>query len=335
MNRHTARRVFGPVMSRRLGRSLGVDPIPFKTCNQNCIYCQLGRTRSFARRRRSFVSTTDIFSEIATALERDRGAPIDWITFVGSGETTLFAGLGPLIRFVKTMTEIPVAVITNGTLLSHPDVRRELRTADAVLPSIDAGDRELYQRINRPHPDLSFDRHIDGLMAFRQMYQGRLWIEVMLVSGVNDTPEALADLAAVLTRIEPDEIHLSTPTRPPAEPWVRPLDRSSLERAAAVFEPAATVIIPEGADDGFELAGELDRALIEIVTRHPLREDEVRTIVERQVRARTDIVLAELTKSAEIRIVERLGDRFWCPAESDFPDPQPGGRPDATALIQA
>jgi len=339
VNRRGSRRVFGPVVSRRLGRSLGVDPVPFKTCNQNCVYCQLGRTRNFTRRRRSFFSTTEIFSEIATSLERNRTPGVDWITFVGSGETTLFTGLGPLIRFVRAMTEIPVAVITNGTLLSHAAVRRELRTVNAVLTSVDAGTHELYQRINRPLPDLTLDRHIDGLVAFRDVYQGGLWVEIMLVKALNDTPEALADLVRVLHRVAPDEIHLMTPTRPPAEPWVEPPDRSILNDAVAAFEKIAKVIVPGDPDRDLELDdqldAELDQALVDIVIRHPLRENEVRRIVERQLRAQTSAILSELASNERIRVVDRLGDRFWCASDSDFPDRRKDAGPTSRTVIHA
>jgi wyosine [tRNA(Phe)-imidazoG37] synthetase (radical SAM superfamily) len=333
--RHATRRVFGPVASRRLGHSLGVDPVPFKACNQSCVYCQLGRTRSFVRRRRSFFSTTEIFSEIATALDRDHPDGIDWITFVGSGETTLFAGLGPLIRFVKSMSDIPVAVITNGSLLGRADVRRELRTADAVLPSVDAGSPDVYHRINRPHPDLSFDRHIDGLVAFRDIYHGRLWVETMLIAGVNDTPEALTDLVRTLRRIGPDEIHLSAPTRPPAEAWVRPPSRESVELAAGMLGTVAEVLVPGNGTGHIELDGDIDRALVDILTRHPLREDEIQEAVATEIRARTEAMLGDLVTSGGIRIVERLGDRFWCPAEADFPDPREVSKVRAEAVIQA
>jgi wyosine [tRNA(Phe)-imidazoG37] synthetase (radical SAM superfamily) len=323
------------VWSRRLGRSLGVDTVPFKTCNQSCVYCQLGRTADYTLRRRSFYSTTAIFSEIAAALDRDHANGIDWITFVGSGETTLLAGLGPLIRFVKSLTDIPVAVITNGSLLGHADVRRELRIADAVLPSVDAGSSELYRRINRPHPDLSFDRHVDGLVAFRRMFAGRLWVEVMLVAGVNDNPAALADLAATLRTIEPDEIHLGTPTRPPAEPWVVPPAAKVVELAAELLGSVAEVVLPGGPNGSFELEGDLDQALIDIVTRHPLREEEVRRIVSQQVLIRTDEIVARLVDSGRVRVVERLGERYWCAADSVFPEPRREAEQESGTLISA
>jgi len=224
--------VFGPVPSRRLGQSLGVDTIPLKTCNWNCVYCQLGRSEPLIDERRDYIPREIIMAEVEEALRSHRPGEIDWVTFVGSGEPTLHSGLGWLIRQVKTLTEIPVAVITNGSLLYLPAVREELAPADAVLPTLDAGSAWLYRQINRPYPALTFERLVDGLKAFRQTYRGKLWIEVMLVKGLNDGEQALRDLAAVLREIGPDEVHVLLPDRPPAETWVQPTDEEGLLRAS-------------------------------------------------------------------------------------------------------
>ena len=184
--------VYGPVPSRRLGESLGIDPIPFKTCNWNCVYCQLGGTSPLTNERREFFLQDEILAEVQSALTSQDRDKVDWLTFVGTGEPTLHAGLGEMIRRLKCMTDIPIAVITNGSLLYLPEVRRELEEANAVLPTLDAGNEKLYRRINRPHPRLGLDRHVDGLTAFRQEFRGDLWVEVMLIRGLNDTVEALS-----------------------------------------------------------------------------------------------------------------------------------------------
>ena len=217
--------VFGPVPSRRLGRSLGIDPIPLKTCNWNCVYCQLGRTAPLTGGRGNYAPGGEIVEEVRQALEPHRSIEVDWLTFVGSGEPALHGSLGWMIRRVKALASTPVAVITNGSLLYRPEVREELSAADAVLPSLDAGTDSLYRAINRPHPAYTFDRLVDGLVEFRHGYTGKLWIEVMLVRDLNDSEAALQDLAAVLSRIEPDEVHISLPLRPPAESWVEPAGR--------------------------------------------------------------------------------------------------------------
>jgi wyosine [tRNA(Phe)-imidazoG37] synthetase (radical SAM superfamily) len=214
--------VFGPVPSRRLGQSLGIDTIPLKTCNWNCVYCQLGRTQPVVNERREYIPRAEIIAQVRQALASHAADEIDWVTFVGSGEPTLHSGIGWLIREVKQLTDHPVAVITNGSLLYLPEVREELAAADAVLPTLDAGTAELYRRINRPHPEVTFGRLTDGLIAFRQGYQGCMWLEVMLVHGLNDVEQALHQLATVLRRIGPDEVHINLPTRPSAETWVQP-----------------------------------------------------------------------------------------------------------------
>ncbi len=220
--------VFGPVPSRRLGQSLGIDTIPLKTCNWNCVYCQLGRTMPLTNERREYVLDENILFEVERALRSRANGGIDWVTFVGSGEPTLHLYLGEIIRRVKTLTALPVAVITNGSLLYLPEVRQELSVADAILPTLDAGTAELYRKINRPHPQITFERLVDGLVAFRKEYRGKLWVEVMLVKGLNDTSQALEDIAKVLHRVKPDAVHINLPTRPPVETWVKPTDEEGL-----------------------------------------------------------------------------------------------------------
>ena len=158
--------VFGPVPTRRLGQSLGIDPVPLKICNWNCVYCQLGRSMPMENERADFFPAEDILTEVEDALKSHQPGEIDWITFVGSGETTLYTSLGWLIQEVKKLTSLPVAVITNGSLLHKREIRQDLSTADAVLPSLDAGTPDLYRRINRPYPTLSFESFIDGLIVF-------------------------------------------------------------------------------------------------------------------------------------------------------------------------
>ena len=247
--------VFGPVPSWRLGQSLGVDPIPLKTCNWNCVYCQLGRTRPLVNRREDYVPPEEVVLEVQDALAAHHADEIDWVTFVGSGEPLLHAHLGWMVREIKATTDTPVAVITNGSLLYLPEAREELSVADAVLPSLDAGTAELYRRVNRPHPEISFERHVDGLVAFRREYVGRLWMEVMLVRDFNDTEERLSEIAALLHRVQPDEIHLNAPARSPVEPWVEPPDREAVARAVSIFEMVAPVRAAHPADGTFDLSG--------------------------------------------------------------------------------
>ena len=319
--------VFGPVPSRRLGRSLGIDPVPVKTCNFNCVYCQLGRTSPLARRRRAFFNVTDMVAEIASALDRQGADSIDWITFVGSGETTLFSRLGPLIRYVKSLSNLPVAVITNGSLLYLPEVRNELCAADAVLPSLDAGSEALFKKINRPHRDLSFDRQVAGLIEFRREFKGHLWVEVMLLGGVNDAPSDLQDTSKILERVDPEEIHISMPTRPPAEPWVELPSPESRERAAAILGSVAKVLQPIDVDVESGIDEELADAVLSIVRRHPMQENELIRNLARWTPAMVIGTLTTLAACGKIRSVDRHGKRFWCAADARFPDLEPDGDP--------
>jgi wyosine [tRNA(Phe)-imidazoG37] synthetase (radical SAM superfamily) len=315
--------VFGPVPSRRLGRSLGIDPIPLKTCNWNCVYCQLGRTAPLTNERREYFPRGEIIQQVEAALEAHRKDEINWVTFVGSGEPTLHASLGWMIRQVKTITSIPIAVITNGSLLYRPDVREELRAADAVLPTLDAGTETLYRRINRPHPHLTFAGLVDGLTAFHHVYAGKLWVEVMLVKGLNDSEEALKDLATVLRGIAPDAIHLSLPIRPPAEAWVQPADDEALMRATAILGCAASLIYP--VEGEFDLSGyeNILDAIVAIVTRHPMREEELIRCLHRWAPGRISEALRELEVGGRAQIISRFGRQFWTAAGARYAE-KPG-----------
>ena len=311
--------VFGPVPSRRLGQSLGIDTIPLKTCNWNCVYCQLGRTVPLMNERREYIPREEILVEVEEALVAHRPDEIDWVTFVGSGEPTLHSGIGWLIRQVKARTDKPVAVITNGALLYLPEVRDELSAADAVLPTLDAGNAALYRKINRPHPDITFERHVQGLIDFRQEYHGKLWVEVMLVRDLNDTEQALTELAATLRRIHPDEVHILLPTRPPAETWVQPSDEEGLLRARAILGNVASVI--HTASGTFDLSGStsLVDAVVSIVTRHPMRQDELEKTLAHWSKGQVNEALSELESSGRVQVVERYGVRFWSAAPSHYP----------------
>jgi wyosine [tRNA(Phe)-imidazoG37] synthetase (radical SAM superfamily) len=312
--------VYGPVPSRRLGQSLGIDPIPFKTCNWNCVYCQLGRTSPLINERRDFFPPDEIMAEVEAALKAHGPGKIDWITFVGSGEPTLHASLGAMIRKLKTMTQLPIAVITNGSLLHLAEVREELLVADAVLPTVDAGTDVLYRKINRPAPELDFARFIDGIAQFRKQYRGRLWVEVMLVQGLNDSENALQDLSTVLRRLQPDEVHLNSPTRPPCEPWVKPVDEQALVRAQRILGEVAQIVRPAQGD--FDLKGfdNIVDAIVAVITRHPISEEDLARLLVKWQPERVRESLADLKRSGKAQVVTRGDHRYWSCAEARYVD---------------
>jgi wyosine [tRNA(Phe)-imidazoG37] synthetase (radical SAM superfamily) len=226
--------LFGPVLSRRLGLSMGVDLLRYKTCNLDCVYCELGRTACLTSCRDRFVPKQKVIKEI----ELKRAEPFDHLTFAGSGEPTLSLDLGEIVTQAKKIVEAPVAVITNSSLLSSPSVRKEIAAADVVLPSLDAVSQTAFQAVNRPVPGLLAEEMIQGLKDFRKEFSGEIWLEVMLVRGINDLEAEAIARAAEST--EPDRIQLNTVVRTPAEP-VEALSEEEMQRMLEIF-PGAELI---------------------------------------------------------------------------------------------
>jgi len=204
--------VYGPVPSRRLGRSLGVDVVPFKVCTLDCIYCQLGKTSEKTTERKEYVLPEPVLAELRECLAQ--GLQADFITISGSGEPTLNSRLGEIIDGIKKITDIPVAILTNGTLLYRQDVRTDCAKADVVLPSLDAGDRQAFEEINRPHKHISIENLISGLCVFRNEFNGQIWLEVFLIERLNTDSKQIAKIKNAIKRIRPDKIQLNTAVRP-------------------------------------------------------------------------------------------------------------------------
>lgn len=222
--------LYGPVASRRLGRSMGVDIVSLKVCTLDCVYCQLGRTSKKTVERKDYVPIEAVVAELKTQLEE--GLEADFITISGSGEPTLHRRLGELIDGIKKITKIPVAVMTNGTLFYREDVRADCAKADVVLPSLDAGDEAAFQRVNRPHKDITIEKLVGGLSAFRDEFSGQIWLEVFLVEGLNTDIAEIERIKGLIRRIRPDKVQLNTAVRPTAEPGVRRVDVRRLEKIA-------------------------------------------------------------------------------------------------------
>jgi wyosine [tRNA(Phe)-imidazoG37] synthetase (radical SAM superfamily) len=228
------RYLFGPVPSRRLGISLGIDLVPHKTCSFNCIYCECGQTTDLTCERREYVPTDRVIAELDDFLAT---APdLDYVTFAGSGEPTLHSGIGEIISFIKDRyPRYRVAVLTNSALFTDPDVRAALMRADLVVPSLDAVSEEVFVKINRPSPGITAGQVLEGLLDFAREYTGEVWLEIFIVPGVNDTDKELRLLKDAVIAIEPDRVQVNTLDRPGAEDWVRPASPEAIERIAATL----------------------------------------------------------------------------------------------------
>ncbi len=233
--------LFGPVPSRRLGVSLGIDPIPKKVCTLDCVYCEVAQTSFKTLERKEYIPADEILRELREYLAADH-VPLDYITFSGSGEPTLNSQLGKLIREIKKMTRVPVAVITNGTLLWRADVRQDLLAADLVMPSLDAASQKYFLKVNHPPKDLSIEQVIEGQIQFRQEYAGPIWLEILIVRNVNDKVEEYRRLAEAVRKINPDRVQLNTVVRPPGHGRAQPVTRAELEKLAAIIGPKAEII---------------------------------------------------------------------------------------------
>lgn len=300
--------IYGPVPSRRLGYSLGVDILPFKTCTLDCIYCQLGKTERKTVRRKKHFDAGSILSQITRIIAS--GEPIDHITFSGSGEPTLNVIIGKLIREIKKSTSIPVAVLTNSTLLSHKSVRSALSQADVVVPSLDAATQEIFERINRPHASLKISHVIEGLKIFRSEFSGKLWLEILLVKGVNDSQSHLNKLKEVISEIHPDKIHLNTVVRPPSEISAQSLGFREMEKIRKFFGNTAEVVAEFDKVQHTPSSRNLSDAILSMVRRRPVTLSDMSLSLGKQKNELTeycDILL----KEGKIRLVDHKGKIFY------------------------
>ena len=235
--------LFGPVQSRRLGRSLGIDLVPCSICTYDCVYCECGTTNTMTAGRREFFPVAEVLGELADCLSRSPA--LNFATFSGSGEPTLSLSIGTAIRFIKErFARYRVAVLTNGSLLADPAVRRDLLPADVVLPTLSTVNEETFKAIHRPAPGISLPEILDGLIRFREEYEGEIWLEVFIVPGLNTSGAELAGLRDVLARIRPDKVQLNTLDRPGTEAWVRPAGPAELERVRKILDYPGTGPVP-------------------------------------------------------------------------------------------
>jgi wyosine [tRNA(Phe)-imidazoG37] synthetase (radical SAM superfamily) len=265
--------VFGPVPSRRLGFSLGVDIIPRKYCNFDCIYCQIGKTTDTNVARNRFFEVEEVIKEIADAVQDTER--VDFVTFSGSGEPTLNKNLGVMIKELKRSVSIPVAVITNSSLMWIEEVRNDLINADVVLPSLDAASDDVFKSINRPQANLELASIIEGIRDFRKNFKGKIWLEIMLIKDVNDSPDELQKLRSALDNLEVDKIHLNTVTRPPSERNVGPLNRKELEQIRRSFGSRCEIISSFEKDGIHEEQAGWTTTLVDVLKRRSLTIQDI------------------------------------------------------------
>ncbi|MBU3950267.1 MAG: radical SAM protein [Proteobacteria bacterium] len=271
------RHLFGPIPSRRLGVSLGVDLFHSKVCTLDCVYCECGKTKNLTVSQNEYVPVDNVIYELKNFLS---SAPdIDYITFAGSGEPTLHSCLGDLIRFLKcNYSRYRVAVLTNGTLFYEPDIIKQVLDADLVKVSIDAGSFENFDRINRPHHKLELSKIIDGLIKFRKQYNKELWIEVFIVKNINDTMPELNKIKNIINQIKPDRIHLNTLDRPGTESWVEPVEKSVLTDIAKYLNNA--ILIDKDEISGKISGNDIEKFIIATVKRRPITAKDVSSILK-------------------------------------------------------
>jgi wyosine [tRNA(Phe)-imidazoG37] synthetase (radical SAM superfamily) len=272
--------LFGPVPSRRLGRSLGVDLVPMKACSINCVFCQLGSCNETTAERGEYVPTQDVIKELSCWLAEDGAA--DCITLSGSGEPTLHTGFGEILRFIKSNTDIRTVLLTNSTLFCDQQVRADAISADVIKVSLSAWDQASFEAVNRPVAGIFFDQVVAGLAALRAEFAGEIWMEVFLVPGLNTLPEQVKKIAALAAEISPDRIQLNTAVRPPAEQFVQPVPERYLHELAGLFEPQAEIIASFKAGESSRMDLTPD-SLLNLIVRHPATVEQIAQMTGRSI----------------------------------------------------
>ncbi|MBW2575623.1 MAG: radical SAM protein [Deltaproteobacteria bacterium] len=303
--------LFGPVPSRRLGISLGVDLVPLKTCTLNCIYCECGRTTNLTLERKEYVPFTTVKEEL-TFYFANNPKP-DYITFSGSGEPTLNSKIGDVLRFIENQSpDISIALLTNGTLFSEKQVREDVKDASVVIPSLDAATEKIFKKINRPSPHLQVDTIIDGLVRFRKEYSGQIWLEIFIVSGMNDTEHELTALKQAIEKIEPDQVQLNTLDRPGPVSTLRAATRQELERVLDFWQLENVSIIADVSERKDLLAYRTDTesAILGTIARRPCTLKDLSEILGLQINE-VNKYLDVLEADGKIKVVKQKRGFFY------------------------
>jgi wyosine [tRNA(Phe)-imidazoG37] synthetase (radical SAM superfamily) len=303
---------FGPVPSRRLGQSLGINNVIAKTCSYNCVYCQVGPTTLKSVEPRAFLSPRQVWEAVAIHLEKlgGRGAEVDYLTFVPDGEPSLDLALGETIDALRVF-DIPIAVVTNSTLLWREEVRARVGRADLVSIKVDSVDEAEWRRINRPHPELRLGTILQGIREFAAGYSGTLITETMLLGGINDGGDGLSALADFLSDVAPRTAYLAVPVRPTNVAGIRGPDESALIRAHALFAArlAEVELLTGQETGGFAHTGNAREDLLAIAAVHPMREAAVRRLLAEDDADWT--LVEELISSGDLKAVDHEGERFY------------------------
>ena len=303
---------FGPVPSRRLGHSLGINNIPPKFCTYSCVYCQIGRTINMENERREFYKIEKIIEDVEKKVKeaRKRGEKIDHLTFVPDGEPALDINIGKEIGFLKNLG-IKIAVITNGSLIWKRDVQNDLCKADWVSLKVDAVSKEIWQRIDRPHKSLDLEEILEGIAEFSKIFKGELTTETMLIKGINDKYEEIKKIASFLEKLKPYKSYISIPTRPPAEKWAVPANEHNINMAFQVFNErdidAEYLIGYEG--NAFAFTGNIEEDLLSITSVHPMREEGVKKLLKK-----ADVdwqIVKKLIKEDQLIEIEYQGKKYY------------------------
>ncbi len=299
--------LFGPVPSRRLGRSLGVDLTPHKTCTLDCVFCQLGHTTNKTMQRRVYVPVKAVTMEIHDWIRN--GGKTDYITLSGSGEPTLHSRFDKVLSFIRERTPFPAVLLSNGTLFWMPAVRAAARRADIVKLSLSAWDQFSFEHINRPHADLRFNRIVDGYRAFRDEFQGKLWIEVFLLWGMNSIPRDVKRIAALVKTIRPDEIHINTAVRPPAEDFAVAVPRKQMQALAGLFYPKAKIIAEFPSGKSADIAAN-ETTIRAMLRRRPCTARQIADVFGMHLNELAKY-LGKLTRTGAVRIQEKDHETYY------------------------
>lgn len=307
--------LFGPVPSRRLGMSLGVDLVPKKVCSLDCIYCEVGKTTKLTVAQMEYIKLDKVKSELQNYFNNNPDP--DFITFSGSGEPTLNNRIGEVLQFIKkNRPEIPVAVLTNGTLLYKKEVSEALLDADVVLPSLDAATEDVFRRINRPSAELSLEKYLEGLISFSKIFKGRIWLEVFILPGYNDTEDELTELKKVIERINPDSVQLNTVDRPGTVKNLRGATREELQQIIDSWNLKNVEIIAAAPDRKKvqSYRKDAETAILETILRRPCTLVDLTKILGMHVNE-VNKYLDVLEAENRIKVVEEARGTFYEPTE--------------------